>query len=281
MLPEYIVKLIDDVAKNEHFIEYSTEFNNASKRGENFTGELAFFKINGMRNIDGNPAFDSKHLVLKMAPSNRNRREVFQAITGFKCEVAMYTKVLPAFMAFQEEKNLKAEDKFISFPKVYATIFDEENDQFGIIMEDLRVKNYKMYPRLQCTTYEHAKLVMTNLAKYHAISFALKDQKLSLYQEIVQNDTLSSRYMKDDLGYEIINVLDRSIENLESEKHKDLVKDLKSTYLEWVKKFSNEEFVGESGVLLHGDCWSNNVLFQYNESVCSLNFILELGLPSS
>lgn len=266
-LPDYIVKLIDDIAKSEQFIEYSTELHGASKRGENFTGELAFIKINGTRNMHGNSTFDSKHLVLKTAPSSRNRRQVFQAITGFKCEVEMYTKVLTAFMAFQEEKCLKVEDKFMSFPKVYATIFDEENDQFAIIMENLRVKNYKMFPRLQCTTYERAKLVMTNLAKYHAISFALKDQKLSLFQEIVRNDTLDSRFMKDDLGYEIINVLDRSIESLENEKHKDLVRDLKSTYLEWVKAFSSELFVGESGVILHGDCGSNNVLFQYNKNV--------------
>lgn len=267
-LPDYIVKLIDDVAKSEKFIQYSTEVNGASKRGENFTGELAFLKINGMRNIDGNPTLDSKSLVLKMAPSSRNRRQVFQAITGFKSEVEIYTKVLPAFISFQDEKSLKTEDKFLSFPNV----FDDEKDEFGIIMEDLREKNYKMYPRLECPTYDHAKLAMTNLAKYHAISFALKDQKLSLFQEIVRNDTLSSRYMKDDLGYEIINVLDRSIDNLENEKHKELVRDLKLTYLDWVKKFSSEEFVGDSGVLLHGDCWSNNVLFQYNKSVCLLLF---------
>lgn len=273
--PEYIVKLIDDIAKSEQFTEYDTELSGTTKRGENFTGELNFFKIKGTRNIDGNSTFDTKDLVLKTAPSSRYRRQVFQAITGFKCEVEMYTKVLPAFTEFQEEKHLKTEDRFLSFPKVYVTVYDEEKDQFVIIMEDLRIKNYKMFPRSQSTTYKHAKLAMTTLAKYHAISFAFKDQKLNLFQDIFRNETLSSRYMKDDLGYEIINILDRSIDSLENKKHKELVRDLKLTYLEWMEKFSDEQFIGGSGVLLHGDCWSNNVLFQYNENVCLLYFYVQ------
>lgn len=266
-LPEYIVNLIDCVAKEENFDDYSIELSDASKRGENFTGELTFLQLNGTRKINGVSTPDTTRLVLKTAPSSRNRRQMFQAITGFKCEVAMYTKVLPEFIAFQEEKNLKTDDKFEAFPKVYATVCDEEKDQFAIIMEDLRIKNYKMYPKLNCITYDHARLVMKKLAKYHAISFALKDQKVHIFQEIVRNETFSSRYMKDDLGYEIVNVFDRSINTLEYEKHKNLVKDLKTTYLEWVEKFSNEQFVGQSGVLLHGDCWSNNVLFQYKQYV--------------
>lgn len=268
-LPEYIVNLIDDIAKREQLNEYRIQLSDATKRGENFTGELTFLQLNGTRNIDGTSVSDKIHLVLKTAPSSTNRRQVFQATTGFKCEVEMYTKVLTVFVAFQDQNNLKAEDKFLAFPKVYATSYDEEKDQFAIIMEDLRIKNYRRSNRSDSTTYEHARLVMSKLAKYHAISFVMRDQKPDIFQEIARNETLSSRYMKDDLGYEIINVFDRSINALENEKHKELITDLKTTYLEWVDKFSNEQFVGESGVILHGDCWSNNVIFQYNENVCS------------
>lgn len=267
-LPEYIVNLIDVVAKHEQFNDYRIELSDGSKRGQNFTGEVTFLQLNGTRNVDGNSTQDTLHLVLKTVPSSINRRRVFQAINGFKCEVEMYTKVLPGFVAFQAEKNLKNEDKFFAFPKVYASICDEEKDQFAIIMEDLRIKNFKMFSRLN-TTYEHARLVMAKLAEYHAISFALRDQKLNVFQEIVRNDTLSSQFMKDDLGYEINNVFDRSIDTLENEKHKELIKDLRATYLQWVENFSNEQFVGDSGVLLHGDCGCNNVLFQLNDDVCS------------
>ncbi|XP_037028988.1 uncharacterized protein LOC119069172 [Bradysia coprophila] len=262
--PEYIVKLVDDIAKHEHFIDYSIESSDATKRGENFTGKLTFLQLAGRRNE--NPAPDKIQLVLKTVPSNRNQRLVFQAVTGFKCEVEMYTKVLPKFIAFQDEKRITTDEKLLTLPNVYATVFDEENDHFAIVMEDLRAKNYKKFSRssnMTSMTYDHARLVMAKLAQFHAISFAMKDQNLGVFNEIVRSGTLSSKFMKDDLGYEILNIFEHSLNALENAKHKELIDDLKTTYLEWVDKFSNEQFVGGSGVLLHGDCQTNNVLFQH------------------
>lgn len=176
-LPEYIVNLIDDIARREQLTDYQIELSDASKRGENFTGVLTFLQISGTRNINGKSTLGAIHLVLKTAPSSRNRRQVFQAITGFKCEVEMYTKVLPRFITFQENKLLKTEDKPFAIAKVYATVCDEENDQFAIIMEDLRIKNFDKIRGSNSITYEHARLIMAKLAKYHAISFALRDQQ--------------------------------------------------------------------------------------------------------
>lgn len=221
-LPEYIVNLINGIAKRKQFTEHRIELSDAaSKRGEHFTGELTFLQLIGTRNVDEKYSLD---LVIKTAPTSTNRRQVFQAITGFKCEVEMYTKVLPAFIAFQEQKHLPTMDRFLAFPEVFATVYDEEKDQFAIIMEDLRRKNYKISRRSDSTSYEHARLVMAELAKFHAISFAMRDQKRDIFLEIVRNETLSSRYMKDDLGYEIINVFNRSLIALEDEKHKELIK---------------------------------------------------------
>lgn len=268
--PEYIVRLVDDIAKHEHFNDYRIESSDATKRGDNFTGKLSFLQLAGMRNKDGDVTPDKLHLVLKTVPSNKNRRQVFQATAGFKCEVEMYTKVLPKFIAFQDEKCVTTDDQLFGFPNVYATVYDEENDHFAIIMEDLRAKSYKMFPRLNNTTYDHARLVIAELAQFHALSFAMKDQNFDVFDEIVRSDSLSSKFMKDDLGYEITNILDRATNALGNEQHNKLIDDLKTTYLDWVDKFSNQQFVGGSGVLLHGDCQNNNVLFQHNEEVCSI-----------
>ncbi|KAG4075156.1 hypothetical protein HA402_006173 [Bradysia odoriphaga] len=263
--PEYIVKIVDNIAKQEHFIDYRIESSDATKRGENFTGKLSFLQLTGTRNIVGNDTSDNIRLVLKTVPSNRNQRQVFQAVTGFKCEVEMYTKVLPKFVSFQDEKRITTDQKLLDFPNVYTTVFDEDNNQFAIVMEDLRAKNYKKLSRSNNMTYDHARLVMAKLAQFHAISFAMKDQNLDAFDEIVRSETLSSKFMKDDLGYEISNIFDRASNVLENAKHKELIDDLKTTYLEWVDKFSSKQFVGESGVLLHGDCQTNNVLFQHND----------------
>lgn len=71
-------------------------------------------------------------------------------------------------------------DQFLSFPKCYATVANEDNEdseQYAVILEDLRPQGFKLWDKKKPTPIENARLVMRELGKFHGLSIAMKDQK--------------------------------------------------------------------------------------------------------
>lgn len=122
----------------------------------------------GRRAVNGKS--ETLHLLCKAPPSNESRRENFKSGLVFARETYIYSKLLPAFVKFQQEKGLNDNESFLSFPKVYACISDEENDKYLLVMEDLRSKNYQMWPKNKTIAYDHAEKIMKELGKFHAVS---------------------------------------------------------------------------------------------------------------
>lgn len=265
-IQQYVSDLIDNVAKKEKFIDFKIDLNAGSKHGDNFSGELVAIKLRGTIEINGERNNDAKHLLLKLTPNNPSRRQIYHSLSAFEREIELYSIVLPAFVQFQKDKGLSGSELFTSFVKVHAFICDRSNDQFALILDDLRAKNYEMYPKDKSTTYDHAKLVVNGLGKFHAISFALKDQKPKLFESFKRNfimiDMLKSGLSKDNLC-----MFDRCISILNDQHHKRLFEELKTNAVETLEEYTIDEYIGDSGVILHGDCWNNNLMFQYENNV--------------
>lgn len=267
-LPNHIVCLIDDVAKKEQFIECAVDFNAGSKHGDNFSAELLAIKIRGSKNQNGKIVTETKHLICKTAPTNPHRRHIYRTTTAFERETEFYNDILPTFVQFQQQRGLTGENRFSSYIDVHATICDHVNERFVLIMDDLRAKNYEMYPKDRCTTYDHAKLIMIELAKFHAISFALKDQNPELFECYKRKDIVIEM-LRNGVSDGTCSMLNQYISNLDDEHHKRLIEELKTDTIPWLEKFMSDDYIGDSGVILHGDCWNNNFLFQYENNVSS------------
>lgn len=266
-LPDHIAKLLDKVATEDGFIDYKLELEAGSKYGDNFLGIMIAVKLVGAKKIDGETKSATKHLICKMPPSNPTRRLLYQPILAFEQEVQIYSEVLPAFVQFQKERGLTSEDSFVSFPHAQVALSDTANDNHILIMDDLRQQNFKMFPKARRTNIDHATLVLTELAKFHAISFAFKEQRPTQFEKLKRRDVYTEMVKRGKMNYIIEEALDRACRMIKNEKHRDVLVDVKENYLKMFQSYGSEELLDGSGVIVHGDCWSTNFLFKYNGHV--------------
>lgn len=263
-LPDYAFDAVNDVAARQGFSQYTIELNPGSKHGDNFLGVVISVTIAGKRNNSD----DKLHLVCKLAPVGDARRREFHSVEVFQREVEMYTKILPSFLAFQREKGLSEIECFTAYPKCYVAIADEQKDQFLVIMEDVRHKGLRMWPRRLPAPVAHTYLVLEQLAKFHAISFALKDQRPEVYDELRKFRDIISKFFhsasmlkSSQMGYQL------AVDALENEKHKEIVTEVKDHIVELLDECARDGVCQPFGVLGHGDCQHNNLLFLHDNEV--------------
>lgn len=267
-VPHVIEKLLNDVAENEGFSNYKFELESGSKPGEGYQGEIISVKLIGDRMKDGVAKKETLDLMCKVAPESRERRDVLRTIQAFEREVYTYTHVLPSFVKFQHEKGLSVDESFLAIPKVYAGVADDVTETYAVIMEDLRSRDFVMWPRHTPVPLDHEEVVFKQLGRFHGISFAMEDQRPEMFAEFKNlNDILAHEVETSYIGIIMGETIDRAINVLENDEHRNVIKCLKKNYLETWKSFFKEDDVEKFGAVGHGDCWINNIMFQYTENV--------------
>lgn len=96
-------------------------------------------------------------------------------------------KILPYFHEFQKSKGILIDEYgFHEYPKCYKTI---DTDMIEcLFLEDLGEQMFTMVNlHTEEMTVHHVKLVMQVMGKFHALSFALKDQEPEKFEDIVSN----------------------------------------------------------------------------------------------
>lgn len=258
MLPDFVTKVIDKIAEELNFSAYEIETKAGSKHGDNFLGVIIAATVVGKRTINGTKVDDQLPLVVKIPPANKVQREQFHSDAVFDRELHLYTKVLPALTAFQKENGLSDDEIFSSFPKMYACDYNAEHDAHVLVMENLRTRNFDMWPKAEQIPIDHELLVMKALGRLHGVSLAMKDQRPREFEEHKKLDDILHTLMHPAFMQE---TSERSTKAVQNPAYAELVtadrfKECLLNYLEW-------EARDRFGVITHGDCWNNNYLYQY------------------
>lgn len=124
----------------------------------------------------------------------------------------------------------------------------------------------------ESVTFEHARLVLQVLARFHGTSLAIKQHYAEKFEDIVS--TISNDVF---IGYHGTDGF-RNIYNFSAKHVIDTITDEKDTHIlrrllmlyerdpydiaiECVDGMAAEPYT----VIGHGDCWANNILFQFDE----------------
>ncbi|XP_041971551.1 uncharacterized protein LOC121727656 [Aricia agestis] len=249
-----LTKWFGETATFTHW-EYVSE----TGKGDSYLSEVIRIKIYG--DLNGT----SKHVqvVLKTIPKNVCRRLTFRSHDFFRNEIIFYEKVLPELLKFQAKKNIL--EPFDNYTKLFLTYMDGVNDV--ICLEDASLEDFGSAVRQEGIDISHCKVTLKSLAKYHALSFAMRDQDPKTFNAI--KDLIEEEYYHPRLWdwyqkfwYRICGIaVDAVVKEYPNTIYADKIKEfaVPERYKDMIKAVEDQT----NGVLSHGDCWTNNFLYKY------------------
>ncbi|GJQ82639.1 hypothetical protein Trydic_g19657 [Trypoxylus dichotomus] len=181
----------------------------------------------------------------------------------YACETYFYDTVYPAYQRFLAEKQL--ENVFHHVPKCYGT-----SEKDGIVaLENLKHKGFTMYDRRKVMDRPHLEIVLRTFAKFHAVSFAFKDQQRKRYQELIDNSygDFFSKVMEVDGSVQMVTTtINNFLEKLDAVKDKWILDKCENLVEKLLRVMSSpKSCVKEYSILTQGDCWCNNIMFTYSD----------------
>lgn len=138
-----------------------------SAMGDNFCSDIYRAVVN-YRTIAADAAAPPTRisLIVKCLPTEDARGVLMQDLAVFKKEVNMYLETLPRMSALLGGERLSARCYYAQSDPVQIIVF-----------EDLKVADFRMTDRVAGIDVAHCELVVKKLARFHAASVRLHEQK--------------------------------------------------------------------------------------------------------
>lgn len=209
-------------------------------------------------------------LVAKFLPASEMLRAAFDTAVTFKKEVIAYTKIIPAFVQLQKEQGVPSDELINIFPKCYGARLNLDKNQNAVdddavlIFENLKVQGYDTYNRYLGIDLDASKVVLRDLAKFHAIGIAMKLLKPDDFQEVVGPCLVRNKGM-DFVTPEIDASFKYSVVTVASTipEIAQYVERIDRAFEESKKNFkSDKQPRPQWGTLNHGDYWVNNTMIK-------------------
>ncbi|GAB0088768.1 hypothetical protein DMENIID0001_032320 [Sergentomyia squamirostris] len=224
--------------------------------GDNYTSTM--YRVNVEATFDGGEAQSDNFIVKAMI----HMTEAFKDFSVFPIEIEAYEQALPAMEGFWREIGQEVEFG----PKCLHTI-SEPNEI--IVLSDLRDKGFVMANRFEGLDMQHSKLLLAQLARFHASSVIYKQR----------NEKFGPRLGREVFDRKMKKVFDSFfatnfttfltfIESVESLKpYYDKCEKWRHNMFERIIKTSNvSQDTSEFCVLNHSDMWINNHMYKYDEN---------------
>ncbi|XP_017785243.1 PREDICTED: uncharacterized protein LOC108568578 [Nicrophorus vespilloides] len=250
---DYVKKVLQDIVEKQqiHVPEYTICAGSA--KGDGF---LSF-----MTKVDVKSKDKDLHLIIKCAPKSEEFRSIVPIRTSFLREIDFYENIYPVMDEFQKEKGI--EDRFESIPKLYKSIQMDKEEI--IVLENIREHGFQLWDRMNQFDDAHFQMLFKEYAKFHAISFALQHYKLEKYYDLSKD--LFDMFTPGIFSFEFFTAYQMSIEQIKNFYQDDEIKrdlsQLKDNVMKYFEHIINNK--GKQVVITHGDCWSSNMMFKYND----------------
>ncbi|XP_053671390.1 uncharacterized protein LOC128721643 [Anopheles nili] len=284
-LPEWMTKeyFVDAIAtkldlSSNSFTITDLDVRPATESGDNYASILYRVRVTVL--VQDTGAQTDVSLIVKALPNLGLSEEMIQQMNLFPKEMAMYTKILPAFEKLYHERG---REDVVFGPRCLK---HSTSPTDVIVLEDLRERQYTMANRRQGMDMNHTRLVLRRLAMFHAAS-AVHYQRYGSFGELFREGmfaekgrAMNEHFQKGqaDFMYKLMS------ERSEEEK----------AFAEYMRHWGMDLFDAllritqadptKFNVLNHGDMWCNNMLFHYNadqqvDDIVLIDF--QLGVYSS
>jgi len=229
----------------------------ATEKGQNYMSLMTRIHVDYQQ---GDGLVQKRSYIVKQALSdNVPQAKVFVEYDVYNREMDMYEFVLPKMKELLQEAGLKG--------KITADAIAVDREYSTIILEDLSQYNYVSADRVKQLNLAHTKLTLEMLAKFHAASIIL----IQRHPKLLSKCFYTHFFSRDKEGYTevyqgVFGAFLRFINEQPDIKRRygNKLEKLHSFIMEYGARIFevNEE---ELLTLIHGDCWTTNIMFQYDD----------------
>lgn len=156
--------------------------------GDNYGSTMYALSVE-LKNENSEEEEESLELVAKMLPTNPDFYNMFQVDKTFVKESCIYTIVAPKLRSFQLDKNIPENQLLDVFCECYGARLSLDpmkttlDNDAVLILENLKVKGYKVGDRSEGFHLEHSEFVLRNLAHFHAVPIAFRRERPDDFQQ--------------------------------------------------------------------------------------------------
>lgn len=255
----------DILSKNNFKSTSEIEYTSGSQVGDGYGSKTIAVDVK-----DGDR---SLHLFLKCA-LNVFRHESFDKI--YATEILLYTTIIPTYQKFSTDKSIDYD--FSNAPKCYG-VYEKAGSEI-IALENLREKNFTLFDKSKYMNDKHLELIFQTFAKFHAISFAMKDQRREIHDKFCEdrpNIFVGLRVLG--MANVVGNMAKEFVYKLDQNEDEDIIRrcnDLASRIEDQLMNM--DKYLNEYSILTKGDCWVNNMMLLYQVPVVFSNnpYVLRL-----
>lgn len=247
---EYLESIISKVGSTCRLLDISYNVKSFDVIGQNYFGDLIPFELTGLVN-------DKKvclHLIMKLAPTDERFRVSGALTLFFAKEIYIYSTLLPAYKKIEQDISSKL--NYVS-PKCYYVC--REYCKEALVIEDMRSIGYKIYTE-RFLDYKHIRISLIELAKFHALSFILKNKDSKVYKELADICVPLDKNTNERFMLILEDRLDKALLKFKETKYELFLQDLRGHYEKYITLVSEPD---SATVICHGDIWKENLLFKY------------------
>lgn len=208
------------------------------------------------------------HIILKKQKTN-NDKIVAVTVNVFENETFFYKTIWPKFRSLYEEGTRKTLDLV---PHCLGMSKSLKNGAWLLALEDISIKGFKMLDPTRSFDESHFKTIYGAYGFFHGLSMIMKQKNETEFREVVETvlPTFRCTFESNGIFTKTIKGITRLIRSSFFDPNSEgyLIEKLVSFERGGLQLCYN--ILGEQkyeGVLLHGDCWSNNFMFKYNVSI--------------
>ncbi|XP_072390748.1 uncharacterized protein [Diabrotica undecimpunctata] len=255
-LPQDVCQLVEK-SLNQSLDNLDVTIHVGNKKGEGYIGEIIFASFKNKKTLK------EDHLVIKKVFSSDKEETRAFLSHSYLNEINFYINIWPAFKTFQ--KSFISTKLLDVVPKCYGTSSLSGSEK--VILENLKFSNYDVHPKKVVVSDALYEEIFKLYGQFHAISFAMKHYQPKEYEKLTEplhNNWLG--FLNTDLCTRGIIDTFKALEKiLELKNEDDLLRKIQPYVKNGVKIYEEGvKYKGAYSVIIHGDCWSNNMMIKYN-----------------
>jgi len=235
--------------------------------GENFGSQLVQMVVDTRVSKDGSHTLLKTYtLIIKLLFGGnffrRLSREMFDVQEPGK-EVLMYGQVLPEIIEFGKE--IIPTFGTLEIPEYIYGRGAENKNEFVVVMDDERCNGFSVTNKFDGLNVGQVKAALEAMAKLHALSYAYnaKQNIPKKYPQVVLTDFFRGSFA----GFCMMTIefMIQYMKDIGKSEHATVLDTNKHIIAEKIRKFSIYDD-NDMTCLVHGDFWSNNILFHESNS---------------